>query len=525
VNWPSGKKTILTKVTVNQTLFLSEVDAAVVAIENPIILNSLFQKIPNYLDYKHIENRFIDFDRDRLLNHMCSTEGPKMSMADVNGDGHNDLFIGGSKGTPASLYLGNGKGFKQSVTDAFEQNKDTEDAASLFFDADNDGDLDLYVCSGGVEFSQYSTAFLDHFYINDGKGNFTLSNQKLPNANSLNSTATVVASDIDGDGDLDLFVGERVIPLQYGQRCSGFILQNDGKGNFTDITKESAKELTNLGMITDALFQDLDQDGDEDLVVVGEFMGIELFLNTNGVFTKMKNNPLSDLKGWWNVIYPSDLDGDGDIDFIVGNHGLNSSFKASAERPITLYSKDFDKNGFIDPILTFRSENGKDYPYALRHNLIDQIKGLKKRFPDYDSFKDASIKDIFSPTELDNANQLVANTLSTVVIINEGNLKFSVKPLPIEAQFSTIYAIITDDFDNDGDQDIVLGGNLYSVKPEVGRYDASYGVYLENLGKMEFKSYNNEKRFSVKGEIRDFAIDNHKLFIARNSDSLVVLKY
>jgi hypothetical protein len=456
---------------------------------------------------------------------MCSTEGPKMSMADVNGDGHNDLFIGGSKGTPASLYLGNGKGFKQSVTDAFEQNKDTEDAASLFFDADNDGDLDLYVCSGGVEFSQYSTAFLDHFYINDGKGNFTLSNQKLPNANSLNSTATVVASDIDGDGDLDLFVGERVIPLQYGQRCSGFILQNDGQGNFTDITKESAKELTNIGMITDALFQDLDQDGDEDLVVVGEFMGVELFINTNGIFTKMKNNPLSDLKGWWNVIYPSDLDGDGDIDFIVGNHGLNSRFKASAERPITLYSKDFDKNGFIDPILTFRAENGKDYPYALRHNLIDQIKGLKKRFPDYDSFKDASIKDIFSPTELDGANQLVANTLSTVVLINEGNLKFSVKPLPIEAQFSTIYAIITNDFDNDGDQDIVLGGNLYSVKPEVGRYDASYGVYLENLGKMEFKSYNNEKRFSVKGEIRDFAIDNHKLFIARNSDSLVVLKY
>jgi hypothetical protein len=525
VNWPSGKKTILTKVAANQTLFLSEVDAEVVTIENPIVLNSLFQNIPNYLDYKHIENRFIDFDRDRLLHHMCSTEGPKMSMADVNGDGHNDLFIGGSKGTPASLYFGNGKGFKQSVTEAFEQNKDSEDAASLFFDADNDGDLDLYVCSGGVEFSQYSTAFLDHFYINDGKGNFTLSNQKLPNASSLNSTSTVVASDIDGDGDLDLFVGERVIPLQYGQRCSGFILQNDGKGNFTDITKESAKELTNIGMITDALFQDLDQDGDEDLVVVGEFMGVELFINTKGVFTKMKNNPLSDLKGWWNVIYPSDLDGDGDIDFIVGNHGLNSRFKASAERPITLYSKDFDKNGFIDPILTFRAENGKDYPYALRHNLIDQIKGLKKRFPDYDSFKDASIKDIFSPTELDGANQLLANTLSTVVLINEGNLKFSVKPLPIEAQFSTIYAIITNDFDNDGDQDIVLGGNLYSVKPEVGRYDASYGVYLENLGKMEFKSYNNEKRFSVKGEIRDFAIDNHKLFIARNSDSLVVLKY
>ncbi|WP_084060533.1 VCBS repeat-containing protein [Cellulophaga tyrosinoxydans] len=525
INWPSGKKTILNNVTVNQTLYVSETDGRLIESEKETALLPLFNKITNYLNFKHIENRFVDFDRDRLLNHMCSTEGPKMSIGDVNGDGFKDLFIGGSKNTPASLFFGNGKGFQLSTTNAFESKRDSEDAASLFFDADNDGDLDLYVCSGGVEFSQYSTDFLDRLYYNDGKGNFTLSNQKLPNAGLLNSTSTVISADIDSDGDLDLFVGERIIPLQYGQKCSGFVLQNDGKGNFTDITERAAKELKNIGMITDAVFEDLDKDGDKDLIVVGEFMGIELFLNTNGVFKKVANNIVSDLKGWWNVIYPSDLDNDGDIDFIVGNHGLNSRFKATKEQPITLYSKDFDKNGFIDPILTFRAENNKDYPFALRHNLIDQIKGLKKRFPDYNSFKNANINDIFSPKELSDANKLVANTLSTIIIINEGNLNFRVKALPIEAQFSTIYAIITDDFDNDGDQDIVLGGNLYGVKPEVGRYDASYGVYIENLGKMEFKSQNHEKRFSVKGEIRDFVIDNRKLIIARNSDSIVTLKY
>ncbi|MDP5229725.1 MAG: VCBS repeat-containing protein, partial [Cellulophaga sp.] len=420
VYWPSGKITRLKNISVNKSLFLDEADAIIKEKEEPIVTNQLFQKISNYIDYKHIENRFVDFDRDRLLHHMCSTEGPKMTMGDINADGYNDLFIGGSKGTPGSLYFGDGKSFKASASAVFDKNKDSEDAASLFFDADNDGDLDLYVCSGGVEFSQYSTAFLDHLYFNDGKGNFTLSNQKLPNNSTVNSTSTVISADIDNDGDLDLFVGERIIPLKYGTQCSGFILKNDGNGNFSNETETTAKELTNIGMITDAVFNDIDQDGDQDLIVVGEFMGIEIFLNTNGIFSKIKNNTLSNLKGWWNVIYSKDLDNDGDIDFIVGNHGLNSRFKATKEQPITLYSSDFDVNGFIDPILTFRAQNGKDYPYALRHNLIDQIKGLKKRFPDYETFKNANINDIFSDQELTKANKLTANTLTTVLLKNEG---------------------------------------------------------------------------------------------------------
>jgi hypothetical protein len=248
-------------------------------------------------------------------------------------------------------------------------------------------------------------------------------------------------------------------------------------------------------------------------------------MNQKGSFIRKEESDVKNLNGWWNTIHKADLDNDGDLDFIVGNHGLNSRFKASPEKPITLFSKDFDKNGFIDPVLAFRADNGKDYPYALRHNLIDQMKGLKKKFPDYDSFKDASMDVIFSKEELDASNQLKTTILSSIVLINNGNTNFDVVELPVEAQFSSIYAITTNDFDNDGDQDIVLGGNLFSVKPEVGRYDAIYGVYLENEGNLKFKSHKNGNGFFVKGEVRDLIINDKKLIVARNSDSLAIFKY
>jgi hypothetical protein len=523
--WPSGKLTFFKNLTVNQTVTFDERDAEVTVEENNTVEPSLFKKSEEQIPFIHEENRFVDFDRDRLLNHMCSTEGPKMSMADLNGDGQNDIFIGGSKDSAPVLLISENGSFKVKEQKAFELNKTSEDAQSLFFDADGDGDQDLYVCSGGVEFSKYSTSFFDRLYFNDGLGNFELSDQKLPATNVVHSTATVAASDIDGDGDLDLFVGERIVPLQYGQPCSGFLLENDGKGNFTEITSKIAKELSNIGMITDALFQDIDKDGDNDLVVIGEFMGIEIFENKQGSFSKISDTSLSNQKGWWNTIKAADLDNDGDIDFILGNHGLNSRFKASESKPITLWSKDFDKNGFIDPVLSFKSDDGKDYPYALRHNLIDQMKGLTKKFPDYESFKNAGIRDIFSAEELKESLQLEVNTLSSVILINNGNFSFEIKNLPVQAQLSTIYGITTSDFDKDGDLDIVLGGNLYNVKPEVGRYDATYGVYLENKGNMNFESTPNGKGLKVNGEIRDMAVDQNRLIITRNNDSLAIYNY
>ncbi|WP_245967139.1 VCBS repeat-containing protein [Ulvibacterium marinum] len=525
ITWPSGKITKLDDVNVNQTLTLYEKEAETIETKNTEAVKKIFEKMDWDNNYKHLENRFVDFDRDRLLNHMWSTEGPKVSMADINKDGRKDLFIGGSKGNPATLFLGTQDKPVQKITNDFDKNSGSEDMGSLFFDADNDGDLDLYVCSGGIEYSQFSADFSDRLYLNDGAGNFTLSKQQLPVKGSFHSTSIVRAADVDGDGDQDLFVGERIIPLKYGAPCSGFLLQNDGQGNFTDVTGQQAPELEGLGMITDALFQDLDADGDQDLIVIGEFMGIELLVNEKGRFSRKANNKLADLKGWWNTIHPVDLDNDGDMDFILGNHGLNSRFEASAENPITLYSKDFDGNGFTDPILTFRRDDGKDYPYALRHNLIEQMKVLNKKFPNYQSFKNASITDMFSPQEMEGAYRLETNILSSIVLTNEGDFNFKVQELPIEAQFSTTYAITSHDFDKDGDQDIVLGGNLYNVKPEVGRYDASYGVYLENLGAMKFISRESGSGFNVKGEIRDMVIDEQQLIVARNRDSLVLFKF
>lgn len=524
VTWPSGNVTELSNVKVDQTLILFEKDGKTKE-EKSSADTQLFHKVTTDIEYIHKENRFVDFDRDRLLNHMWSTEGPRVSMADVNDDGQQDIFVGGSKGNTPMLFLGSKNGLTPKKTDDFDKHRNSEDMESLFFDADNDGDLDLYVCSGGIEYSQYSTDFLDRLYVNDGSGNFKVSNQQLPVNGRFHSTSTVRAADIDGDGDQDLFVGERIVPLKYGTSCSGFLLQNDGQGNFKDVTGTRAPELKNIGMITDALFQDLDTDGDQDLIIVGEFMGVEILVNEKGYFSKKANNELANLKGWWNTIHASDLDNDGDMDFILGNHGLNSRFRASHENPITLYSKDFDGNGFLDPILTFRSNDGKDYPYALRHNLIEQIKTLTKKFPDYQSFKNASISDIFSKDALKSADILQANTLASVIILNDGEFNFKVEQLPVAAQFSTTYAIATNDFDDDGDQDIVLGGNLYNVKPEVGRYDASYGVYLENLGDMKFKSHSNGRGFKLKGEIRDMVIDGEELIVARNRDSLAVFKF
>lgn len=496
VIWPSGKITALTNIAVDTTLTLFEKDAIEAHMDRQKG-EQLFKRADAGIDFVHRENRFVDFDRDRLLSHMCSTEGPRGNMADVDNDGHPDIFLGGSKGHAPALLLGHNKGFNLKNTPDFDKNTNSEDAESLFFDADNDGDLDLYVCSGGVEFSQSSSAFIDRLYFNDGKGNFKLSDQKLPTGTTVHSTSTVTASDIDGDGDMDLFVGERIVPLKYGTACSGFILENDGKGNFKEVTAERAPDLMGIGMVTDAVFADIDNDNDEDLLVVGEFMGIEIFINDQGKFTRQTNGAPFRAKGWWNTIEKADLDGDGDHDFIVGNLGLNSRFKASEDRPVTLFSKDFDGNGFIDPILAFRGENGKDYPYALRHDLTAQIKMLTKRFPDYKSFKNADITTIFTREELEGAITWEANTFASVLMVNDGNLDFTIQELPVEAQMSTVYAITAHDFDSDGDLDLVLGGNLYGVKPEIGRYDAQLRYLPREFGQHAVQGDKRRQRISA----------------------------
>ncbi|WP_282143521.1 VCBS repeat-containing protein [Cellulophaga baltica] len=526
VLWPNGKITYIKNQQVDKTVTLSQKDGtAFIENNNNPEKNTLFHKDTTLLKYLHIESKFIDFNRDRLLNHMLSTESPKISLGDVNNDGITDVFIGSSKGKSNSIYLGTKKGYELLENKAFEKNAITEDTASIFFDADNDGDLDLYVCSGGVEFSPFSPNYYDHLYFNDGKGNYTDSNQKLPVLNSYKSTSTVKAIDFDNDGDQDLFIGERSIAGRYGLDCSGFILENDGHGVFKDVTKQIAPELQNIGMITDAIFNDFNNDNVPDLIVIGEFMKPQIFQNKNGKFKRNDSNDLD--AGWWNIIKAADLDNDGDLDLIIGNHGLNSRFKATRSNPIKLFVKDFDQNGYMDPILAFKAKNGKDYPYALRHDLIDQIKSLKKKFPNYESFQDATIEDMFGTAALKDVVPLEATTLESIILINDGNFNFKKLKLPKAAQLAPIYAIEAFDFDGDNDIDILMGGNLFNVKPQVGRYDASYGVYLENIGGLEFKYSNKNKGFNLSGEIRDIKVDpkNSVIFVARNNDSLLTFKY
>jgi hypothetical protein len=526
--WPYGKKTILKEINVNQILKLKESDGIYIKDDSKEKTGKLlFEKKQMINHYLHKENRFVDFDKERLIYHMSSTEGPKLTKGDLNGDGQSDLVICGSKGFDPKILLSTKNGFKNgniSNESLFEKYRESENSEILLFDADNDTDLDFYLASGGVEVSKYSEQLYDRLFLNDGNGNFSDSKQVFPDIKNKISTGAVNASDIDNDGDLDLFIGERLKIGRYGMPGSGFLLINDGNGNFINETESRAPKLNDIGMITDAKFVDLDFDNYNDLIIVGEYMGVRVFKNVKGHFFPVSDF-LENEKGWWNTIHLDDLNNDGNIDIIAGNHGLNSRFKATKSRPIKLYFNDFDRNGFSEGVICFKAKDGKDYPFALRHDLIDQVKSLKKKFPDYNSFKDADISKIFNLNEMEGLEVYEVNNLETTIYINKGDFNFEKIPIPKEVQFSPIYAINSYDFDDDGDIDIVMGGNLHGVKPEVGIYDASYGVYLENKGNENFVFHPDGKGFFLKGEIRDIIIlDEDKMLVSRNKDTLSLFK-
>lgn len=529
IQWPDGKETLLKDIVTNRTIVIDQKDAS----ERSVHTSSesvVFEQLNNPpIDFKHNESTFVDFDRDKLLYQMLSAEGPRISKGDVNADGLEDIYIGGSKDTPGVMFVQTSGGdFKSVNQELFESDKISEDQASLFFDADNDHDLDLYVCSGSSEFSTISNALSDRLYFNDGEGNFTKSTQTLPTT-ALENSSTVQAGDYDGDGDLDLFVGIRGQSFQYGLPTNGYILSNNGKGEFTNVTDVVAPKLLKAGLITDASWSDIDGDHDLDLLVVGEYMPIRVFINENKqLVDKTEQSGLALTNGWWNRIEAADLDKDGDTDFVVANHGLNSRFRASVDRPVSMYINDFDKNGTTEQIIcTYNGD--KSYPMVLRHDLMTQIPPLKKKYLKYDSYKDQTIRDIFTEEELKDAVKLEAYELGTGILMNEGTGKFTFKRLSVEAQFSTMYAIEIFDFDGDGNVDIVLGGNLYRVKPEAGRYDASYGVFLRGDGNGGFKTVPVQNSgLMIDGEVRDFTRLNvagkNFLMVARNNDTVLFFK-
>jgi enediyne biosynthesis protein E4 len=542
VQWNDGRKQVIRDAKPNQTITIKQSDIpdsyqpstfnhqpSTFNLQ-PSTINTLFKESPdNYgIDFVHKENDFVDFDRDKLIFQMLSTEGARMCKGDVNGDGLEDLYICGAKDQPGALYIQTGNGrFKRSNEKLLEQDKSSEDTDCIFFDADGDGDQDLFVCSGGNEFSPNSTALISRLYINDGKGHFTKSPQILPSAGTFEASSCVSAADYDGDGDQDLFVGVRVKPFEYGYPCKGYILQNNGKGIFTDVTQKIAPALQQAGMITDGKWFDYDRDGKPDLVISGDYMPVRIFHNENGQLKEITAG-LEYSNGWWNRLVIADINGDGYDDIVAGNHGLNSRFKASETKPVCMYVSDFDDNGSVEQVICCYNGDSA-YPMALRHDLVSVLPYLKKKYLKYESYKNQTIEDIFTKEQLSKAVKLEAYEMCSSVFINNRNGTFTKKALPTEAQLSPMYGIAVKDFDGDGKADILLGGNLYQSKPEVGIYDASYGLLLKGNGKGGFTTVHAQQSgINIKGAVRDIIVVKSRkknlVIVAKNNDRINIFK-
>jgi len=510
VEWPDGRVSTLTHVAANQRLTVRESEAhgAVPAPTSrplPTPHSPLFTDVTDRiaLPFVHRENAFVDFDREPLIPKLISTEGPFLAVADVNGDGLDDAFIGGAKGQPSALLIQQPDGrFVSANQPLLTQDLVSEDLGAVFVDADGDGDLDLYVVTGGSEFSDLAPALEDRLYLNDGRGTLRKAAGRLPPLYGSGSRAA--AADFDGDGDLDLFVGGRVVPWRYGVDPPSVLLRNDGHGRFTDVTAAAAPELARIGMVTDAVWTDVDGDGRVDLVVVGEWMPIAIFHNAGGgKLVRLHPRGLERSDGWWNRIVAADFTGDGRPDFVVGNLGLNTRLRASATEPAAMIVQDFDGNGFVEQVVSTYTA-GVSHPLALRDDLLQAIPFLKTRFPTYADYARATTADLFSPQQLAGAVHKQAYTFATTLVRNNGEGSFTLVPLPRAAQLAPVYGILAADCDGDGHLDLLLAGNFDGVKPEIGRMSASYGLFLRGDGRGGFTPVEAaQSGFLVPGQARD----------------------
>ncbi len=551
IEWPGGKVSLLKNIKANRLIVITEDDEKQ---RTPVVTSSkkIFSLVKTLIDYKHIEYGSNDFNRQPLMTTMLSPCGPIMAVADVNGDKLIDVYVGGTKENPGKLYLQSSNGtFKASMSFNFKEDFNCTDADALFFDADNDGDQDLYVVSGGYDnYVKNDKALQDRLYLNNGSGKFTRTANALPPM--LNSKSCVCAADIDGDGDIDLFVGGRVMPGEYPKPQESYILVNNGSGHFKNMAPSILPDLIPGGMITDAVWVDLNKDSWPDLITVGEFMPVRIFLNDHGEKFREATKSWFDVpeRGFWNKIAVADFDHDGNMDLVVGNFGTNSQLKCSINEPIKLIFKDFDNNGTVDPILTYFIQ-GQSYPFASRDQMLNQINRLRRKFPDYKSYSDARLTDIFLAGDLKTASVLSATELRTVFFKNTGSIfekhrlpveaqfapvhfnntgnKFEKHILPIEAQFAPVHAIEILDYNQDGNLDFILAGNQSAMCVRLGVMDANFGQLFEGDGLGNFKYISQSvSGLSLTGDVKSLKVltikGNRYLFAGIDNFGIVTYK-
>ncbi len=536
--WPDDRTQIQTNPGLNKLVHFSQslaVEKFIYA--NPTTDERFFVDVTDQtgINFNHSENDFIDFDFERLIPHYQSTLGGPVAVADVNGDGLEDVFVGNANGNSGEIWIQNQNSrFTKLSNPGLEADFNSEDTDAVFFDANNDEYPDLFITSGGGVHIGRNTELVDRLYINNGTGVFTKS-ETFPITYSNSSTVSV--GDFDNDGDQDLFVGSSSIPGSYGENPRSYLFQNDGQGNFEEVTEPKSPILANIGMVTDSDWKDIDSDGDLDLIIAGEWMPITIIENqslndggnTSSYFSLLENDVLRTTSGWWNTIELVDIDQDGDQDIVGGNLGLNSYLSASLESPLRLYVNDFDSNRRGDAIIT-REMNGKEYPIAMVDELFEQMNSMKREFIDYTGFVQKDFNTLFDSELINTSLQKEATMFESVVIENLGNSEFEIHQLPKEAQFSPIYDFHITDLNNDGSQDVFANGNFSGVRPFFGKYDSNFGTVLLNNGDFEFEGYSSyEHERLVGAEIRNskeilFANGDSGLIIQQNDGELIILK-
>jgi len=521
VKWLSGKGEILTNVPVDQLITLEEQNAGRLRLPDTRP-EPIFVEVTSEIDFQHRSVVVNDFDRQPLLIQELSNMGPCMTKADVNGDGLEDVYIGGAMGQSGVLYIQTeGQAFTRKNIPSFEADRQFVDADAAFLDINGDGHPDLYVASGGYhDFQPADQQLHDRLYMNDGQGNLQKIDRALPDMPV--SKGCVAVNDINGDGYDDLFVGGRVIPGRYPETPQSFLLINDGKGHFNNEIQSIAPELENTGMVTDAEWVDMDQDGTRELMVVGEWMGLQVWKMDSG---KMIDQTLTFLgkeyKGWWNQMAVKDINKDGMPDILAGNMGVNTQFQVSDQEPAELFYDDFDNNGSVDPIFCYYIQ-GTSYPYVTRDEMLRQLVSLKSRFTSYQRFADVTLNDIFEPRTLDKAGHLLANHMETTLFLSDQDGTWMPAELPLEAQFAPICAVTMIDYNQDGNEDMLLCGNNSKLKLRLGKMDANYGMLFRGDGKGGFEYISQvHSGFNLKGDVRSIVQIGNQLIFGINQSKVI----